>query len=124
MYAIIIIMIITDYLNDESVLKELGQRLSQLRLNRNLTQESVAKEAGITRPTIVRLENGLPTDFISLIRVLRALGLMNNIDALVPPQSTSPIEIARMEQKKKQRRRARKPTKFRSEETVWKWGDE
>ena len=93
-------MIITDYLNDESVLKELGQRLSQLRLNRNLTQESVAKNAGITRPTIVRLENGLPTDFISLIRVLRALGLMNCIDALVPPQSTSPIEIARMEQKK------------------------
>lgn len=124
MYVIIIIMIITDYLNDESVLKELGQRLSQLRLNRNLTQESVAKNAGITRPTIVRLENGLPTDLVSFIRVLRALGLMNSIDALVPPQSTSPIEIARMEQKKKQRRRARKPTKSRSEETVWKWGDE
>ncbi len=124
MYAIVIIMQIDEYLTDESVLKELGQRLSQLRLNRNLTQMEVARKAGITRPTIVRIENGLPTDFVSVIRVFRALDLMSEIESLVPSQSVSPIQIASLEQKRKRRQRARKPTRTQPEERGWKWGDE
>lgn len=117
-------MQIDEYLTDDSVLKELGERLSHLRLNRNLTQMEVAQKAGITRPTVVRIENGLPTDFVSVIRLFRALDLMSGIESLVPSQSVSPIQMASLEQKQKRRRRARKPIKSQPEERGWKWGDE
>ncbi len=79
-------MNIEEYLNDETILKELGNRLSQLRLNRNLTQAEVAEEAGITRPTLVRIEKGKPTDLVSFLRLLRALHLIEGLEARIPTQ--------------------------------------
>ncbi len=84
----------------------------------------VARKAGITLPTVVRIENGLPTDFVSVIRLFRALDLMNGIESLVPSQSVSPVQLAGMEQKQKRRQRARKPIRAQPEERGWKWGDE
>jgi transcriptional regulator with XRE-family HTH domain len=37
---------------------ELGERIKQLRKERGLTQEKLAKEAGISRATLSKLENG------------------------------------------------------------------
>jgi DNA-binding XRE family transcriptional regulator len=42
-------MEITRTASDDAVLKELGERLSRYRLNSNLTQESLANEAGISK---------------------------------------------------------------------------
>ena len=77
---------------DQQVLAELGDRLARHRLNRNLTQDQLAREAGVSKRTIVRLENGQSSQVTNLIRVLRALGLLGNLDALVPAPSASPIE--------------------------------
>ena len=67
-------------LTDEAALAELGHRLARYRLDRNLTQQALAKEAGIHKNTLVRLEGGGSTQSKSLIRVLRALGLLENLD--------------------------------------------
>ena len=115
-------MNIESYLTDEAVLKEIGQRLAKLRLSRNLTQAEVAEEAGITRPTLVRVEKGMPTDFVSFLRLLRALHLIEGLEALIPPQSISPIERALMAGE--QRQRARKPRRNAAADRGWKWGDE
>lgn len=112
-------MQIDEFITDESVLKEIGQRISHLRLARNLTQAEVAEEAGVTRPTLARIEKGLPTDFVSVVRLLRALNLMDRLDALVAPQSISPVDLANL--KGKERRRARGVS---SKKRLWKWGDE
>ena len=40
----------------EAILAELGQRLKQARLNKNLTQEDVAKKVGVARRTVVEAE--------------------------------------------------------------------
>jgi putative transcriptional regulator len=114
-------MNIESYLTDEAILKEIGQRLSQLRLNRNLTQAEVAEEAGITRPTLVRIEKGMPTDFVSFLRLLRALQLTEGLEALVPTQSISPVERALMERDQRQRARKRRNVAI---DRGWKWGDE
>ncbi|MDQ5937436.1 MAG: hypothetical protein QG574_4795 [Cyanobacteriota bacterium erpe_2018_sw_21hr_WHONDRS-SW48-000092_B_bin.40] len=113
-------MNIESYLTDEAILKEIGHRLSQLRLNRNLTQAEVAEEAGITRPTLARIEKGLPTDFVSLLRLMRALHLTERLEALIPSQSISPVERAQMERDHRQRARKRNVSTNRG----WKWGDE
>ena len=115
-------MQIEPYLTDETVLKELGDRLSRLRLNRNLTQAEVSEQAGITRPTLVRIEKGMPTDFTSILRVLRALNLMDRIDDLIPSQSISPV--VQVLSAKEPRQRARKSKSNNRSPRSWKWGDE
>jgi transcriptional regulator with XRE-family HTH domain len=109
-------------LTDDAILKEIGHRLSQLRLNRNLTQAEVAAEAGITRPTLVRIEKGMPTDLVSFLRLIRALNLLDGLDGLIPAQSISPVERALA--KRENRQRARKPSRNTATSRVWKWGDE
>ena len=43
---------------DKAVLAELGERLTQIRLERNLTQVQLAVEAGVAKSTVQRLEAG------------------------------------------------------------------
>ena len=46
----------------------------------------------MSKRTIVRLENGQSSQVTNLLRVLRALGLLGDLDALVPAPLASPIE--------------------------------
>lgn len=93
---------------DELCLKEIGSRLKQIRLGRNLKQESVASEAGISVPTLSNLENGTkPVQLNTFIRVLRVLGLMEGLNALLPPADLTPQEALAIEKKKTKGRRKR-----------------
>lgn len=111
-------------LNDNAVLEELGKRLAQTRLERNLSQERLAIEAGVSKATIERLEAGEPVKSTSLIRVLRSLGRLEALDQLLPEPLPSPIERVRLQGRR--RRRARSPRGGREEEKngPWRWGDE
>jgi transcriptional regulator with XRE-family HTH domain len=106
-------------LSDAAVLKELGNRLAQYRLNQNLTQEALAYEAGISLRTLTRIENGAPSQTSNLLRVLRVLGLLDNLDALVPAPAVSPIEQLKL--KGKVRQRASSPAPAHVAEP-WVWG--
>ena len=112
-------MKIQDKLSDEAVLQELGQRIARYRLNRNMTQDALATEAGVSTPTVQRLENGQSTQASNLIRILRALKLLDNVDALVPEPAISPLQQARMQGKTRQR--ASSPRKQKAA-TRWSWG--
>ena len=48
-------MKITKQATDEAVLSELGGRLAQVRLERNLTQAQLAEQAGVSKRTVERL---------------------------------------------------------------------
>jgi putative transcriptional regulator len=111
--------------SDESIHKELGRRLSRTRLERNLSQQQLAHEAGVSKATIERLEAGEPLKSTSLIRVLRALGLLASLDRLIPEPLPSPVERLRLQGR--QRRRARGGGRRESppeEAGPWRWGDE
>lgn len=108
---------------DRAVLGELGARLARYRLNRNLTQEALAERAGVSRPTVARLEQGNSTTLSNLIRVLRGLDLVENLEALVPGPPVSPIQQLRTG--KRQRLRASSSSSSSADQrTPWKWGDE
>ena len=83
--------------SDSNLLRALGQRIERIRLNRNITQQRLAEEAGISHPTLVRMERGDSVQLTTLIRVLRALNLLENLDLLVPEPPPSPIEQAKLE---------------------------
>ncbi len=109
-------------MTDEAVLAELGDRLSRLRLQRNLTQAQLAREAGVSKRTLIRLESGESIQVTNLIRVVRALGLLGNLDAFVPPPLSSPI--AQLRSRKKERRRASPGVTKSGPPPQWIWGDD
>jgi putative transcriptional regulator len=108
--------------SDTATLKELGHRILEYRLNRNQTQEALAQEAGVSKRTIIRLEHGQSTQLLNLIRILRVLGLLKNLDALIPAPVISPIQQVKMHGKKR-RRASSQPEKSKTKQP-WTWGDE
>ena len=112
--------------SDNTVQKEIGSRLARYRLNRNLTQSEMAEEAGVSRATIARLENGSSTQLSNFIRVLRALDLLERIDVLIPEPQASPMEQLKMAGKQRQRASTeRKSAKeVKEDASTWQWEDE
>ena len=88
---------------DESVLAEIGERLRRERLDRNLTQAELEARSGVSEETIRNIENGHNSSIKTLVRLLRAMGLLGRIDSLVPEPGLSPIQVARMRGKVRQR---------------------
>jgi transcriptional regulator with XRE-family HTH domain len=57
-------------------LAEVGQALQQARLQKRLTQEELARRAGVSRVTLSRMETAARADMslAALMRLVRALG--------------------------------------------------
>jgi len=111
----------SDY-SDEAILKEIGGRIAQHRLNQDKTQKVLAREAGVSHRTMIRVEHGHSVQGFSLIRILRALHLLENFDSLVPKPAISPIQQLKMHGK--QRQRASSKSAKPKSEGIWSWGDE
>ncbi|NKB88494.1 MAG: helix-turn-helix domain-containing protein [Acidobacteria bacterium] len=88
---------------DEAVVLDLGRRVARHRLNRDWTQERLAEEAGVSLPTVSRLERGESTSLVSFLRVLRALDLMRDLKRLVPEVPPSPVQELRTRKPAKRR---------------------
>lgn len=104
-------------MTDDGVGKELGRRLKELRLRKNVSQLELARSVAVARSTIERLENG--TGKISvLIAVLRELGQLDNLELLLPDQPASPLALAARQGRKKERA-GRKRKVQQAPETDW-----
>jgi putative transcriptional regulator len=111
----------SDSASSEQIEAALCQELAELRLARNMTQQQLAEQAGVSLRTIKRLEAGEGTSLDTFIRLLKVLGISNNLEALIPDQSVRPLERAK--QAGKQRQRARPNDEVAAEES-WVWGDD
>jgi transcriptional regulator with XRE-family HTH domain len=119
-------MRIDQQLTDETILRALGERLAGLRLSRDLTQRRLGERAGVGRTVVQRIEAGEPVTTTNLVRVLRALDLLDVLDRLIPEQAPSPVEELKL--RGRQRRRASgahgvgdRPL---DQSRPWRWGDE
>jgi putative transcriptional regulator len=102
---------IMDYfsMSDRAILRELGQRLKRRRLDKNLTQQSLADRAGLSRTTVSELERGAPAGVLTLVQVLRALGTLDELDAFLPDPGLSPLQLAKLKGRERQRASRRSP---------------
>jgi transcriptional regulator with XRE-family HTH domain len=91
-----------ELMSDRAVLAELGRRLARHRLERGWTQTHMGAVAGVGQATVKRFERGESVQVTSLLRMLRALGLLGSLDVGVPASLDPPF--ARFE---RERRRAR-----------------
>ncbi len=110
-------------MGNEAVQAELGMRLKRERLNQNITQAVLAKQAGISRRTLVAAEKGEGTTLETLIRILRSLGKINQLDQFLPEPLISPIQLAKL--KGKVRQKASGKLQYPIEHhTAWKWKED
>jgi transcriptional regulator with XRE-family HTH domain len=89
---------------DPIIVKNVCQGLRQMRLNRNISQESLAESAGLSRITISRMESGRAATLLTLVQVLRALDKLEVLNSFIEQPLISPIEM--LKQQKKQRKKA------------------
>ena len=85
------------------VLREVGARLKELRLQQNRRVMDLAADAGVSPRTIDRLEAGRNIGTENLVRVMRALGRLQAFDALVPVPEVSPYDVERLRGKVRRR---------------------
>lgn len=79
-------------------------------MKRNLTQTALGREAGVSRATIERLERGAGAELKLLVRVLRALQLLEVFLTSIPADEPSPMALLRARGKKRQRARGPRPS--------------
>lgn len=113
-------MNINELQSDAVILAEIGRRVARRRIDRQLSQAELAREAGIGKRTVERLENGASSQLSTLIRVFRVLDLLPNLDAMLPEPGISPLDLIALkgkERKRASRRRREVPA------GEWEWHD-
>jgi len=109
-------------MTDEALLKLIGERLAQLRLSKNLTQEQLAEQAVLGMRTVQRLELVVAaTQLSGFIRVCRALGLIERFEVLIPEAAASPIARLKLHSRQRQRASGRKSEGAKPKK--WTWGE-
>ncbi len=104
-------------MSDRALAKHIGAFIKHHRMQQNKTQDILATEAGISRSTLSLLERGETVNLSTLIQVLRVLDQLNIMNSFLVQESISPLELARLE-KKKRKRASGKHTE-RSTPTNW-----
>ena len=92
--------------------QRLGAAVRATRMRRNLTQAELAEHANVSLSSVRSLEQGKGSTVTSLVRVARALGRDEWLDAFSPPEpAISPMAVLRQRQLEatRQRRRVRHP---------------
>jgi len=101
-------------MSNKAILQELGMRIQRSRLTANISQLALARRAGVARKVIQNIESSRSCTLAGLLRILRVLGLLDNLDAFLPEPGPSPIQLARLKGRERQRasvRRRKRMTK-------------
>lgn len=105
-----------------AITEQLGERLKLARLNKNMTQADVAQFIGISRRAVINAEKGKATLEV-FVAILSALNLTAQLDLFLPQQPISPIQLAKLQGKKRQRASRtlakKEPSVGSSEELDW-----
>lgn len=96
-------MKITAAATGDEILAELGARLRAYRLQQNRSLADVAEQAGLQKLTVQNAELGRGSSLDSFIKILRALGRLDAIDAFLPVPLVSPLDLARRAGRVRQR---------------------
>lgn len=95
-------------MSDKAVMALIGERIQKERLNQNRTQQELAVRAGIGARTVRSLETGQKPTLETLIRALRALGRLATLDAFLPEPGPSPLQLAKLQGRERQRATGRR----------------
>ena len=99
---------------------ELGARIKRNRIDMQLSQQDFAAKAGISTRTLSAAENGEDIRLSNLIRILRTLNCLENLELLLPELAFDPESYRTLGKERKRVSR----TSEGKDTSEWKWGDE
>lgn len=94
-----------DFYNNNEIFELIGKKLQEYRVSKNISQKQLSKITGVSRSRISDIENGSPSSLVSLIEIMRALKILDNIELLIPSVVKSPREVLKETLKKRKRAR-------------------
>ena len=106
-------------MSDPAILEVMGNFIQQTRLQQNKTQQQVATAAGINRSTLVQIEKGGGGTLLSFIQILRALEQLQVFQNFEVKQELSPLQLAKIDQKKRLRASSIKNTALEKPKSDW-----
>lgn len=99
-----------NFATQQEICAELGQRLKRQRLVQAVTQKGLAERADVALGTVKNLENKGVSSLESLIRIVTALGLLDELALLFElraPESIAQMERAQLAERKRAPRRSK-----------------
>jgi transcriptional regulator with XRE-family HTH domain len=106
--------------SDTDIFAAVGNFIKHHRLTQNITQEQLAKAAGLNRYTINQIEKGQSVNLLSLIQLMRALDQLHVLACFEVKDEISPIEYVRLKKSSQLRERARnKNSNLQKEDLGW-----
>lgn len=103
----------------QSEIELLSKRIRNYRIDCELTQRQLADQSGVSIRSLQRFEKGEDIQLGNLIKILKALGIEENLKMLVPDVTGRPSAYVGGP-----RTRKRVRTSNRENRIVFKWGDE
>jgi transcriptional regulator with XRE-family HTH domain len=86
--------------------RRIGEQLATWRRLRRLTAAQVADRAGLSRHTVMRIENGEGASLESTLRIARALGVLDSLVGALDPYAT---DVGRLRSEEALPERVRRP---------------
>ena len=77
-------------------MRQIGSRLKELRIEKNMKQTELAEAAGVSVFTISAVENGKATSLLTIVQLLRALEHLDYLDSFFKEEIVSPIAYAKL----------------------------
>ncbi len=108
-----------EWVGDEQILLRMASGVRRSRVRARLTQALLARQAGVSKRTVERLEAGNSIQLAHWLRVLRVLDLLNPLLAIWPNDEPSPLQLLRAKTNEPQRVRSSNES-----ESKWTWGEE
>lgn len=102
---------------DTRLVELIGSKIRSLRLNRNMSQASLAANSGVAVTVVQRLEKGVGCTLFNLVKILRGLQQLELLNDFFKENPVSPRMLAKLSNAEKKRKRATKKTKNDSNET-------
>lgn len=100
-------------LSEPDIIKILGERFKEYRLSIRLTQKELSEKTGISHKTISSFETGRGRNITmqNFLTLLRSVGMLQNIDNLLPELPSSPYMVQRQMKRKSRIRRSKEDKK-------------
>ena len=93
-------------MSSPAILTKIGSRIKETRIRQTRAELAAA---GISPLTVANIEKGKAVSTLILISVLRELGLLENLENLVPEAKISPLQLKKLQGKKRYRVRRPNP---------------
>jgi transcriptional regulator with XRE-family HTH domain len=93
-------------LTDNAIMAQIGLKLKEERVARNISQKELARTCGLSMFSISQIENGHNTSLLSLIMILRTLERLDILSDLFAEKQLSPVAYS--EAMKKMQKNGRK----------------